>query len=276
MSIHDDLKISEIFDSGRLKFNSFIRNRKLNFVDIMWLIIYRRGLSLSLDLHDYCKIKKIVRVSKQAFSKARKNINPEVFKVLNFKYLNRAYENTKYKTFMGYVLLAIDGCNLNLLNDKTLKEEYGGITNKDDMVVRVKAISSGIYDCLNNMMINFKIAPYKTSEKELAIKNIEEALKLFKSEQMIIIFNRGYPSLELFNYLMKKGIKFLFRIKTDSYKKEKRSMKTNDEFIDFIISKSQVNHIKNEQVKKDLLKTRKHSLRITKVKLSTGARTFNK
>ncbi|MDR3292397.1 MAG: hypothetical protein LBT10_09680 [Methanobrevibacter sp.] len=39
MSIHNNLKSSEIFDIGRLKFNSFIRNRKLNFVDMMWLII---------------------------------------------------------------------------------------------------------------------------------------------------------------------------------------------------------------------------------------------
>jgi hypothetical protein len=216
----------------------------------MWLIIYRRGLSLSLDLHDYCKLKDFVRVSKQAFSKARKNINPEAFKVLNFKYLKRIYENINYKTFIVYALLAVDGCNLNLLNDETLREEYGGITNKDGVVVRVKAISSGIYDCLNNMMIDFKIAPYKTSEKELAIKNIEEALKLFKNEQMIIIFDRGYPSLELFNYLMKKGIKFLFRIRTDSYKNEKRSMKTNDEFVDFIMTKSRVSHIKSETVKK--------------------------
>jgi hypothetical protein len=35
-------------------------------------------------------------------------------------------------------------------------------------------------------MIDFKIAPYETSEKELAIKNIEEALKLFKNKPVII------------------------------------------------------------------------------------------
>ncbi|MDR3222302.1 MAG: hypothetical protein LBT66_01010 [Methanobrevibacter sp.] len=119
MGIHVDLKSSEIFDNGRLKFNSFIRNRKLNFVDMLWLILYRRGLSLSLDLHDFCKLKNITRVTKQVFSKARKNIDPEAFKILNFKYLKRIYDNTKYKTFMCHILLAVDGCNLNLLNDKT-------------------------------------------------------------------------------------------------------------------------------------------------------------
>ncbi|MDR3292399.1 MAG: hypothetical protein LBT10_09690 [Methanobrevibacter sp.] len=58
---------------------------------------------------------------------------------------------------------------------------------------------------------------------------------------------------------------------------KKRWMKTNDEFIDFIMIKSQINHIENETVQKDLLKTRKLGLRITKVKLSTReVKTFNK
>ncbi|MDR3222301.1 MAG: hypothetical protein LBT66_01005 [Methanobrevibacter sp.] len=47
-------------------------------------------------------------------------------------------------------------------------------------------------------------------------------------------------------------------------------MKTNDEFIDFKMTKNRINHIENEQVKKELLKIGEISLRITKVKLSTG------
>ncbi len=67
-----------------------------------------------------------------------------------------------------------------------------------------KTISGGIYDCLNNMMIDFQIAPYKTSEKELAYKNIEKALKLFKNDEIILIFDRGYPSIEFFQFLTEK------------------------------------------------------------------------
>jgi hypothetical protein len=93
------------------------------------------------------------------------------------------------------------------------------------------------------------------------IKVIKSFLKIAKNE------NENFHPL--FTVPMKKGIKFLFRIRTDAYKKEKRSMKTNDEFVDFIMTKSRVSHIKSETVKKDLLKTRKFSLRITKVKLST-------
>jgi hypothetical protein len=48
---------------------------------------------------------------------------------------------------MGYVLLAVDGCNMNRV------------------IICVKALSSEIYDCLNNMMIDFKIVPYKTRRK---------------------------------------------------------------------------------------------------------------
>ncbi|MDR3222352.1 MAG: hypothetical protein LBT66_01260 [Methanobrevibacter sp.] len=46
-------------------------------------------------------------------------------------------------------------------------------------------------------------------------------------------------------------------------------MKTNDEFIDFKMTKNRINRIENEQIKKELLKIKGISLRITKVKLST-------
>ncbi len=81
-------------------------------------------------------------------------------------------------------------------------------------------------------MIDFQIAPYQTSEKELAYKNIKNTLKLFKNNEIILIFDRGYPSIELFNYLKEKNIKFIFRIKKDSYKEKTKQTQTNDEYIE--------------------------------------------
>ena len=54
-----------------------------------------------------------------------------------------------------------------------LKEKYSGKTNKTDEIEAISAQSSGLRDCLNNVMIDFEIAPYKVSEKVLTIKNIE-------------------------------------------------------------------------------------------------------
>ncbi|WP_158082566.1 transposase [Methanobrevibacter arboriphilus] len=102
-----------------------------------------------------------------------------------------------------------------------------------------KTISGGIYDCLNNMMIDFQIAPYKTSEKELAYKNIEKALKLFKNDEIILIFDRGYPSIEFFQFLTEKNIKFIFRIKKDNYKFQTNKIEGNKGIINL---KTKKNH----------------------------------
>jgi len=129
------------------------------------------------------------------------------------------------------------------------------------------AQSSAIYDCLNHMMIDFQIAPYKTSEKELAIINIENMLKFFSPEEIMIIFDRGYPSIEFFVYLMEKKIKFLFRMPKDFYKEEKESMNSKDECVDIKITKARTNHIKDEKTREKLNNLEKIRLRVTKIPL---------
>jgi hypothetical protein len=80
-----------------------------------------------------------------------------------------------------------------------LKMEYGGKSNKNGEIEAIKAKSSGLYDCDNKIMINFEVAPYKVSEKELALKNIQNSLEIIKDKNPLIIFDRYYASV---NYLI--------------------------------------------------------------------------
>jgi len=257
----------DIREIGRLNENSFIRNRKLPFEDISMVILNKRGMTLAIELYRFYKQKEIESVSNAAFSKSRLNLNPELFNVLNIRYLTRFYEETEYETYMNRKLLIVDGSQQELLNEENLREVYGGTTNKAGEVNHVMAQSSAIYDCLNHMMIDFQIAPYETSEKELAIINIENMLKFFSPEEIMIIFDRGYPSIEFFVYLMEKKIKFLFRLPEDFYKKEKKSMKSNDECVDIMITKARTNHIKDEKTREKLNNMEKIRLRVTKIPL---------
>ena len=79
--------------------------------------------------------------------------------------------------------MAIGGCLLNLPWIEELKEEYGGKTNKSGEIEAISAQSSGLYDCLSNILIDFEIEPYKVSEKTLAIKNIEKSIKTIKKQK---------------------------------------------------------------------------------------------
>ena len=99
---------------------------------------------------------------------------------MNKEYITSFYNETNYKTFHGYILLAIDGSVMELPNTDDLKDLYGGITDKNNNVIVARTQSSGIYDCLNKIMIDSIISPYKTSELSLAKENIKEALEFFK------------------------------------------------------------------------------------------------
>jgi hypothetical protein len=241
----------------------------LTFEDLILFILNKNGLTQAMELFSYYQMKNQENITKQAFSKSRKNLNPKMFKSLNQEYIRDIYENTDYKRFKDHIVLAIDGSVQELVNKPILKEEYGGITNNGE-IVSVNARSSGVYDCFNDLMIDFEIEPYKTSEKELAIKNIENTLKFFEDEKIIMIFDRGYPSIELFYYLEQLGVNFIFRIKESSYKYEKSFMKRKDEFVDLKITPNRTKYIKDPKIKKELIEKEELKLRIMKIKSTTG------
>jgi hypothetical protein len=171
---------------------------------------------------------------------------------LNNWLIDKIYGFQTYKTWNEYLILAIDGTLLNLPWIEELKEKYGGKTNKKDEIEAISAQASGLYDCLNETMINFEIEPYKVNEKVLAIKNIENSIKTIKNKNPLIIFDRYYASLELFNYLSKLNINSLFRLKKSYYKQERNKMKSDDEFINIKVTNSRISHIKDLELKEEL------------------------
>lgn len=54
---------------------------------------------------------------------------------MNKEYITSFYNETNYKTFHGYILLAIDGSVMELPNTDDLKDLYGGITDKNNNVI---------------------------------------------------------------------------------------------------------------------------------------------
>lgn len=273
IKVFKDLKSPELKEIGKLNANTFIRNRSMPFEDLSLCILSKKGLTLSMELEQFFDRKDDYNntISKQAFSKQRMNLNPKLFKVMNQRYITDIYNETDIKTFHGYILLGIDGSVMEIPNTDDLKKNYGGITDNKNNIVVARAQTSGIYDCLNEIMLDSQISPYKTSEVSLAKKNIDNALKLLKEKKVILIFDRGYPSIEFIYYLNKLGIKYLFRIKNQAYTSEKKLMKSNDEYVDLKITAGRLQHIGDEKLKEEIKKQKNiKNIRITKIKLTDG------
>ena len=261
---------NEILNLAKLSPKAFTRESPMDFVDIIRFMLTRGSDNTTVELDKYANYMGIRPVTRQAYSLSRQQIDPTVFKHLNNWLIDKIYEFQNYKTWENYLILAIDGMLLNLPWIEELKEEYGGKTNKKDEIEAISAQTSGLYDCLNEIMINFEIEPYKVSEKTLAIKNIENSIKTIKNKNPLIIFDRYYASLELFNYLSKLNINFLFRLKKSYYKEERSKMKSDDEFINIKITDSRINHIQDPELKEELKKIKQFNLRVTKIILNNG------
>jgi hypothetical protein len=69
---------------------------------------------------------------------------------------------------------------------------------------------------------------YKSSEIAAAKKQIESVKKIIGEQPALIIFDRGYPSLEFINFLEKQDINYLIRLKSSDYRKERNNRESDD------------------------------------------------
>jgi hypothetical protein len=63
---------------------------------------------------------------------------------------------------------------------------------------------------------------------------------------------------------------FVFRLRTNDYKKEKMKLRSNDQWINIEITKNRLNHIEDKKLKSTLLNIKTLNLRIVTVTLVTG------
>jgi hypothetical protein len=183
----------------------------------LMLTFILRGISraLQLELDDFFEESdaKEDTVTKQAFSKARTNLDPGVVKA-SFELTTKTMcECDDLALFKGkYRLCAIDGSGIALNNAPALKEHFGCSGGKSDATT---ALASVCYDVLNNVILDAGLYPYGTSERDGALSNIKavQALPIPKGARNLYIFDRGYPSKSLLAELIDGNIEFLMRVR---------------------------------------------------------------
>lgn len=184
---------------------------KMKFNSIILFILNFVKKSLQLELDDF--FKKIQKgnesISKQGFSQARQKVSPKAFVYLLDKVNNWFYSETNFKKYRGYRLLAIDGTVIELHNSEELRNTYGYIKNQNALVARARAAT--LYDVENDMIIASKIDNYKSSERTMAEELISDMCNIGKYNDLIL-FDRGYPSRDLINFIEERDVKYLMRV----------------------------------------------------------------
>ena len=183
--------------------------------ELLLFMINRISKTTSIELFNFFRLRNPEKlITKQALSKARENLSPDVFIKLNEIYVNTFYEHeNECETYKGYIVLAMDGTGLNIPNTKEIQEYFGFSTNQMGNSRIPVANCSILYDILNGIIVNGVISPYRVGENAMAEEQIRfiKSLSELKKKKVIILFDRMYSSVKLMSLLRENNIDFIMR-----------------------------------------------------------------
>lgn len=230
---------------------AYTRKRKFPLCDILESILNKQGLTTSMDIRNFFKKKAESKaISVQGYLKQRKKLNPEVFVDLNDYYLSLFYEATEeIKTWNGYIVLAVDGSKVEITNSLENRVKYGTIGN-NYTEGSARAMVSGLFDVMNDFFLDLQICNVNDSEAEAAKRNLEALKRIGINQKVLVIFDRGYPSLDLLNYLSEIGVSYIIRLSSRCYMNERKSAEKDDSWVEIMHTSSRLGNMKRKDVER--------------------------
>lgn len=224
-SIHSTL----FKETYRMKDKDFTRFRKLDFSDIILMILEGKKTGITRDIMTYLRESQspVDSYSAAAFCKARQKIKWEGFEKL-FHDSSTVMYDFPYKKLDGYRLLAIDGSDFNLPNTPEIREEFGSEAFRNGE--QPQALVSCLYDVLNLVAIDAKVERFNANERKIAEKHLDY-LDSVRTSKDVIIMDRGYPSAELISLLERKKYYYLIRVNKNQFFREIRQANLPDQIV---------------------------------------------
>jgi Transposase DDE domain len=192
-----------------VKQQDFSRNCLINFEFLVIFILNLIRRSLQSELNSFSKIIDARPISKQAFSAARKKLQPSVFLELNKHLIAEYYTDNEFQTFYGYRLLVVDGTTLQLPEGDSISEKYGGCSNQKGRNMSMARVSHA-FDPFNALTLNAIMSPYAVSEQAMIFDHIRTLLPLNNVKDLYLL-DRGYPSITLIFFLIANNKDFVMR-----------------------------------------------------------------
>ncbi|MFV1976089.1 MAG: IS4 family transposase [Candidatus Scalindua sp.] len=232
------LENRDFINRHKFEETNFTRNRSFSFKSICLFLISTIQSSLQRELDRFFKAyndKKVSEryVTQSAFSQARLKIKPEAFEELSGDCVNYFYSNYAYKVWNGFRLIAIDGSEVLLPKNKGTVDEFGEYTTNFMNGTVVLARLSKAYDVLNNISIpaspvggDAKLVNTEIGEHPLAKEHLEHL-----GEGDLILYDRGYPSYDLFKKDIDKGCQFCARVAVANWSAAKKLVESGEKEI---------------------------------------------
>lgn len=253
--------------------NKFSRERKFNFKDMVSLFLFNKGSSNQNDLDDFLEDKfddLDISLTRQNLSKQRTFIDPLVFKEISKQYLkniNYNPNNSLFKTYKGFFLIAGDGSDFEIPDFDEVRAEFGIKNNSLVKREPSNAKFSGLMDVLNGFILDGIIGNHKQAELPLMHQNLKNSEDIINPTSSILIFDRGYAAMELYAHIIEMNSYFVVRLQDNFYKKERKQVQSNDEEIKLYLTAERLKRFKDPILKEKYSKEVYLELRIVTIEL---------
>lgn len=156
---------------SRKKVTDFTRNRKMPFTDMIMFMLNQIKASTQTELDGLFDLTGAIekQMTQQSFSEARQKLRYEACRRALFDNSVETMYEGGFSTWHGFRVLAVDGTKLQLPSDPKLKAKFGTLGRGD---TAVSAQSSCLFDVLNDMIMDARIAPVSTDERTLVQAHI--------------------------------------------------------------------------------------------------------
>jgi len=204
----------QTLDFARTKENSFTRDRGMPFPDALSFMLDMRKTTLQTRLNQfYLNVKGGDPISQQAFSKLRMNFDHSPFETMARGLVSKEYSGQyDLPLWNGYHIFGIDGSYLQLPRVDAMRAEFGTRGGSGGAACPCAGISV-LYDVLHGWALDPIITKAGMDERAECKKHVGFLCAELPhiAVNSIMLLDRGYPSLDLFERLQGANLKFLAR-----------------------------------------------------------------
>lgn len=175
--------------------SDFTRDRVFTLETVFQILLDLPKLSLSVEIEQQLAdinhlLDKQESGTKSGFCKARNKIKPELFKDMNSNMVEQYYQRAKLKRWKGFILRAIDGSSIDVLDTVENRLEFGEHGNQHGSVAQGRMMLG--YDVLNKIITHANLGKLSVGEVTVAKQWIEQ----MQSDELNI-YDRLFPGMTL-------------------------------------------------------------------------------
>lgn len=197
----------------------FTRKRLVSMYQVIIYLFYSNKAAMGTNIsniRDILPELDFPKISRQAVSKARQNIKSALFQELLDITVRTYYLFTQFfNLWNSFHLFAIDGTRVHMPYSKSVANDFGFQGDSRYDKKHYMGLGSILYDISQDYIVDAEIGHVHSSERDFARMHVKKLAELGLVDHSLIIFDRGYFSIDMFNYLIDSGCNCLMRIKKD-------------------------------------------------------------